>query len=137
MGGSPYKLFSVDYNEGVVSPSYASLPPDRSYVIDMNEETVKLLEKLFVMIKNASFTSHSNDHQELLDPIDVSSLPSIEELKDFFTIGSDQKLHMKDLEDGLVEIGINFIAKCADIQERGNSYILQMIGTQFWPVNAF
>lgn len=106
-------------------------------MIDMNEETVKLREKLFVMIKNASFTSHSNDHQELLDPIDVSSLPSIEELKDFFTIGSDQKLHMKDLEDGLVEIGINFIAKCADIQERGNSYILQMIGTQLWPFNAF
>lgn len=128
MSSGPLLLFSQDFKGDDISPSAAILHPTIGEIFIKNDESIKLQKELFSKIQIAANFGSTNTARGFFESIDVSKVPFGEELRDFFVIGEDQKLFMNETEEGLTRLGVSFISRSADIQDRGNSYVIQIIG---------
>ena len=129
MAATPYKLFSKDYSGNHVNPLLAMATPSRSFMFNKNENTIKLQGQVFKAIQIASDICDRRETRGLNDQIDISILRHDAAFQELFSLGNDDVFTMKDLTVALTRMGLSFMSRCPDIQERANAYIIQMIGT--------
>ena len=128
MAVAPYKLFSKDYNGNNVSPLSAMAAPSRSFMFNKNENTIRLQGQLFKALQMASDICNRRETRGLSEHIDISKIRHDTEFQELFSLGDDDVFSMKELTVGITRMGLSFMSRCPDIQERANAYIIQMIG---------